>query len=106
VTIPQHRIGSGFGARSTTEEVLRGIDLTGELAVVTGGHSGLGLETTRALAEKAVAGIDGVEVDELDLSGLDSVRGFAGYATDSGQAARLWKLSAELTGVDAFAATV
>jgi NAD(P)-dependent dehydrogenase (short-subunit alcohol dehydrogenase family) len=48
-TTPQHAIGSGFGARSTAEEVLEGIDLTGRLAVVTGGYSGLGLETVRAL---------------------------------------------------------
>ncbi|RYJ23673.1 short-chain dehydrogenase/reductase [Streptomyces sp. L-9-10] len=93
MTTPQHRIGSGFGARSTTQDVLRGIDLSGALAVVTGGYSGLGLETTRALtgagahvvvparrretAEKALDGIDGVEVDELDLADLDSVRRFA-----------------------------
>ncbi|MGW8948666.1 SDR family NAD(P)-dependent oxidoreductase [Streptomyces sp. NPDC055709] len=99
---PQHRIGSGFGAQSTTRDVLRGIDLTGRLAVVTGGYSGLGLETTRALAgagarvvvparrravaEEAVAGIEGdVEVDELDLSDLESVRGFAGRFLASGR---------------------
>ncbi|MEV8285701.1 SDR family NAD(P)-dependent oxidoreductase [Streptomyces niveus] len=97
MTTPQHTIGSGFGATSTAEEVLRGVDLGGKLAVVTGGYSGLGLETTRALAhagarvvvparrpavaEEAVAGIEGaagrVEVDELDLGDLDSVRAFA-----------------------------
>jgi NAD(P)-dependent dehydrogenase (short-subunit alcohol dehydrogenase family) len=46
---PQHAIGSGFGFDSTAEEVLDGIDLFGRLAVVTGGYSGLGLETVRAL---------------------------------------------------------
>jgi NAD(P)-dependent dehydrogenase (short-subunit alcohol dehydrogenase family) len=46
---PQHAIGSGFGFDSTAEEVLAGIDLSGRLAVVTGGYSGLGLETVRAL---------------------------------------------------------
>ena len=39
----QHKIGSGFDARSTADDVLAGIDLTGRLALVTGGYSGLGL---------------------------------------------------------------
>ncbi|MEU6814500.1 SDR family NAD(P)-dependent oxidoreductase [Streptomyces sp. NPDC046860] len=100
-TPAQHKIGSGFGAESTADEVLRGIDLTGRLAIVTGGYSGLGLETTRALAKagahvvvparrpdaarEALAGIDGVEVDELDLGDLDSVRGFAERFLASGR---------------------
>src|SRR5262245_59081019 len=48
MTTAQHKIGSGFGATSTAGEVLAGIDLTGRLAIVTGGYSGIGLETTRA----------------------------------------------------------
>lgn len=105
MTTPQHKIGSGFGATSTAEEVLRGVDLDGKLAIVTGGYSGLGLETTRALvragarvvvparrpgvAEEAVAEIEGaagqVEVDELDLGDLDSVRAFAERFLASGR---------------------
>lgn len=93
MTTPQHSIGSGFGARSTAAEVLRGIDLSGKLAVVTGGYSGLGLETTRALtaagahvvvparrheaARDAVGDISGVEIDTLDLTDLESVRVFS-----------------------------
>ncbi|GHE94939.1 SDR family NAD(P)-dependent oxidoreductase [Streptomyces griseoluteus] len=100
-TPAQHKIGSGFGADSTADEVLRGIDLTGRLAIVTGGYSGLGLETTRALAEAGahvvvparrpevargeLAGIGHVEVDELDLGDLDSVRGFAERFLASGR---------------------
>ncbi|MBP2446742.1 SDR family NAD(P)-dependent oxidoreductase [Rhizobium leguminosarum] len=86
-------VGSGFGARTTADEVLAGLDLSGKRAIVTGGHSGLGLETTRALASAgakviigarnieaarhAVAGVNGVQIEWLDLSSLDSVRRFA-----------------------------
>jgi NAD(P)-dependent dehydrogenase (short-subunit alcohol dehydrogenase family) len=97
----QHKIGSGFGHDSTADDVLRGIGLQGKLAVVTGGYSGLGLETTQALAKagalvvvparrpdaarEALAGIDGVEIDELDLGDLDSVRTFADRFLASGR---------------------
>jgi NAD(P)-dependent dehydrogenase (short-subunit alcohol dehydrogenase family) len=90
---PQHPIGSGFGHSSTASEVLEGIDLTGKLAIVTGGYSGIGREAVRAFvgagaqvivparrpeaARKELAGIDGVEVDELDLADLASVEAFA-----------------------------
>ncbi|MDP4501508.1 SDR family NAD(P)-dependent oxidoreductase [Nonomuraea turcica] len=103
MTTPQHKIGSGFGARSTADDVLQGIDLSGKLAIVTGGYSGLGLETTRALAragarvvvparrpdtaQEAVGGIDGVEVDELDLADLESVRRFAERFLATGRSA-------------------
>jgi NAD(P)-dependent dehydrogenase (short-subunit alcohol dehydrogenase family) len=97
----QHTIGSGFGARSTASEVLGGARLTGKVAVVTGGYSGLGLETTRALAaagahvvvparrpdvaKEALAGFGNAEVDELDLGDLDSVRRFSERFLASGR---------------------
>jgi NAD(P)-dependent dehydrogenase (short-subunit alcohol dehydrogenase family) len=90
MTTPQQPIGSGFGARSTAAEVLAGIDLSGRLAIVTGGYSGLGLETVRALsgagasvivparrpehAEGVLADVERVQVEALDLGDLDSVR--------------------------------
>jgi NAD(P)-dependent dehydrogenase (short-subunit alcohol dehydrogenase family) len=100
MTTPQHKIGSGFGAQSTADDVLRGIDLSGKLAVVTGGYSGIGLETTRALVRAGARVIvparrpgsarealgDGVEVDELDLADLASVHGFAERLLASGRA--------------------
>ena len=86
-------VGSGFHAKSTAAEVVSGIDLSGKHAVVTGGYSGIGLETVRALAgagatvtvparrpdaaREALAGISGVTVAAMDLADLASVRRFA-----------------------------
>jgi hypothetical protein len=44
MTTAQHPIGSGFGAKSTADDVLAGCDLTGRRALVTGGYSGIGIE--------------------------------------------------------------
>jgi NAD(P)-dependent dehydrogenase (short-subunit alcohol dehydrogenase family) len=44
------RITTPFSAASTAAEVIEGIDLTGRRAIVTGGASGIGVETARALA--------------------------------------------------------
>lgn len=86
----QHPLGSGFTAASTATDVLVDRDLSGQTAVVTGGYSGLGLETTRALASagarvlvparrasvalESLAGLDGVVVVEgMDLADLGSI---------------------------------
>ena len=90
---PQKPIGSGFGARTRASEVLAGQKLDGRVAIVTGGYSGLGLETTRALAgagatvvvpartpdkaKAALAGIDRVEQADLDLADPASIDKFA-----------------------------
>ncbi|WP_431043930.1 SDR family NAD(P)-dependent oxidoreductase [Streptomyces sp. P1-3] len=102
MTTKQHRLGTGFGAHSTADDVLAGIDLSGRTALVTGGYSGLGLETTRALtragahvivparrpatAEEALRGVPRTEVRELDLADLESVRDFADRFLDTGRA--------------------
>ncbi|MCL1871040.1 MAG: SDR family NAD(P)-dependent oxidoreductase [Promicromonosporaceae bacterium] len=50
MTHRQHPLGTGFTPASTTDDVLKDVDLTGRNVVVTGGHSGLGRQTTLALA--------------------------------------------------------
>jgi len=92
-------LGSGFNQNSTTKNVLKDIDLTGKIAVITGGHSGLGLESTHALqnsgahvivgsrdmaaARKTLAGIKNIEIVSLDLADLNSVKRFASALTSS-----------------------
>ena len=88
--------GSGFGAQSTVDDVIAGIDLTGKIAMVTGASAGLGAETARVLsgagAQVIMAGRDLAKVNrvmdgilaqneeanliavEVDLADLDSVR--------------------------------
>ena len=43
-------IATPFGAQSTAADVIDGLDLAGQRAIITGGASGIGLETARALA--------------------------------------------------------
>jgi NAD(P)-dependent dehydrogenase (short-subunit alcohol dehydrogenase family) len=86
-------ITTPFGFDSTAAEVIAGVDLSGKRAIVTGGASGIGIETARALAsagaevtlaardtaagERVAADIGGtVCVAQLDLSDLSSVDDF------------------------------
>ncbi|WP_334163007.1 SDR family NAD(P)-dependent oxidoreductase [Phenylobacterium sp.] len=89
-----------FGAQSTTDEVLEGVDLSGKRVLVTGVSAGLGVETARALAShgawvvgaardlgkaKGATGVvradarngGGLELVQLDLASLASVRACA-----------------------------
>lgn len=92
------RITTPFGATTTAMEVVAGVDLGGKRAIVTGGASGIGVETARALAKAgaavtlAVRDIEAGEavaqeikkttrnqnifIGKLDLSDLKSVRAF------------------------------
>jgi NAD(P)-dependent dehydrogenase (short-subunit alcohol dehydrogenase family) len=90
-------IQTRFGFDSTAAEVIEGIDLSGRRAIVTGGSSGIGMETARALASagaevtlavrdtsaggRAAASITGttgkaVHVSRLDLASQSSVAAF------------------------------
>jgi NAD(P)-dependent dehydrogenase (short-subunit alcohol dehydrogenase family) len=97
----QAPVHSGFGPTATARDALVGIDLSGEVAVVTGGYAGIGLETTRALAEAgatvivpartpekarhALNGIPRVEQSTLDLLDPVSIDAFANEFLSSGR---------------------
>uniref|UniRef100_M1AH95 Short-chain dehydrogenase n=1 Tax=Solanum tuberosum TaxID=4113 RepID=M1AH95_SOLTU len=90
---------SGFGSASTAEQVTHDIDGSNLTAIVTGGASGIGLETARVLAMRNVHVIIAarnmeaankakqcilndnknarVDVEKLDLSSIRSVKTFA-----------------------------
>jgi NAD(P)-dependent dehydrogenase (short-subunit alcohol dehydrogenase family) len=92
------RITTPFNAQSTAAEVIAGVDLTGKRAVVTGGASGIGLETARALAAtgtqvtlavrntdagqraaadiRATTGRDDVRVARVDLADRSTIDAF------------------------------
>jgi NAD(P)-dependent dehydrogenase (short-subunit alcohol dehydrogenase family) len=96
-----------FGAESTTDEVLEGIDLKGKRVLVTGVSAGLGVETARTLvahgadvvgaarsldkARTATAAVKpgpaggSLELIELDLASLASVRACADALVAAGK---------------------
>lgn len=90
----QRPIRSGFAMFAEPDAILRGHNLTGRVAIVTGGYSGLGAETVRALAKAGatiivpardmsrahaalVDVLGDVHIASMDLADLDSVNGFA-----------------------------
>lgn len=67
-----------FGATSTAQEVLTGVDLTGRGAIVTGGASGIGLETARALATagaQVTLAVRSIESGEAAAADIESTSG-------------------------------
>ncbi|MCE7067120.1 SDR family NAD(P)-dependent oxidoreductase [Dyadobacter sp. CY326] len=97
----QKPLGSGFDAASTASDVIKGIDLSGKVAIVTGGNAGIGLETTKVLAaagatvivaardlEKArrnLQGIPNVELGKIDFMDPSSIDAFAQAFIETGR---------------------
>jgi NAD(P)-dependent dehydrogenase (short-subunit alcohol dehydrogenase family) len=97
--VDRDRITTPFSAESTAEDVIAGITLSGRRAIVTGGSSGIGIETARALAGAgaevtlavrdtaagdrtaaditSTTGNDAIYVGRLDLADQASVAAFA-----------------------------
>jgi len=98
----QAPLKSGFGSATTAAEVIKGRDLSGRVAIVTGGYAGIGLETARALAsagaavivpardldraKQALENIPNARPESLDLMDPASIDAFAGRFLASGQA--------------------
>src|ERR1700723_1164185 len=101
-------MSKSFGAASTTDEVLEGVSLNGKRVLVTGVSAGLGVETARALAAHGAEGVGAardltkaktatapgradaanggsLELVELDLASLASVRACADALVASGK---------------------
>ncbi len=89
----QKPIISGFDSKSDADKIVKEKDLSGKIAIVTGGYSGIGLETSRALVaigakviipakrtEVAVQNLEGIvskeNIVEMDLGNLNSVKKF------------------------------
>ncbi len=101
MTTLQTPITSGFSASTTAGDVIQGVDLTGKVAVVTGGYSGIGLLTARALAgagarvivpardqakaREALRPFPSLIQDALDLADPASVDAFADRFLQTGQ---------------------
>ena len=101
----QKPVNSAFHRKSTGQEVLAEMDLSGKTAIITGGYSGIGLETTKALASKGVKLIVPVRSEQKAAAALADVEGDVQSAamdlSDLGSVSKFTdKMLQELTSLD------
>jgi NAD(P)-dependent dehydrogenase (short-subunit alcohol dehydrogenase family) len=99
-TATTERITTGFGYESTAAEVVEGIDLGGKRAIVTGGASGIGIETARALAGAGAAVTLAVRNTEQGDQAAADIRSSTGNGEVSVEPLEL----TDAAGIDAFVA--
>lgn len=98
------RIMSAFGFHSTAAEVVEGMDFTGKKVVVTGGASGIGIETCRAFANigadvtLAVRNTDSAAPVVADLVASTGNRGVRARRLDLADPASIARFTAEWEG--------
>ncbi len=119
-----NRVVTEFGPQSTASDVLAGVDLRGKRALVTGGASGIGVETARApagagaevtLAVRNLEEAGGQIAEDLNAAGVmaTAADGIAANAPNPGRISmtglrrhigdlsaapdRLWQVSTDLT---------
>jgi hypothetical protein len=95
----QKPIGSGIGATSTAGDAIAGIDLSGRVAIVTGGYAGIGLETTRTLLPREDEASAPSQFSLVLRQAGSTPLGVMPYAVDPEAADRLWTLCEQLLGL-------
>jgi NAD(P)-dependent dehydrogenase (short-subunit alcohol dehydrogenase family) len=95
---------NGFGAETTTNDVLAGVDLSGRTALVTGATSGLGSETSRALAAAGATVVLAARDGEAALTVADRIREEIPHAVLSSISLDLADLSSIRTAVEGLGA--